>query len=183
MPNHVDHDMWIWGPPKDIDDMLTQHIKSGSPNADSLIPYPPIFRYIDKKEEEWWIENTINNSGHPYALKSGLTFSDAPPNGFNAGGYEWCCENWGTKWGCYDGQPVLEIKMKNPRVRKVFLQFLTAWNPAIPVYAELASRYPKCTFKIAYYESGMGYSGTLTYKYGACIRHIQNANYRGRRGG
>ena len=41
--------------------------------------------------------------------------------------YDWCCENWGTKWNAED----VNIDGES-------ISMLTAWAPCIPVLAELA---------------------------------------------
>lgn len=46
--------------------------------------------------------------------------------------YDWCCDNWGTKWNAYD----TEIPGEN------LIVFTTAWSPPESVIAMLAERYP-----------------------------------------
>ena len=45
--------------------------------------------------------------------------------------YDWNIENWGTKWGAYDGQIVAEKK------KLIACTFLTAWAPPEPIFEKL----------------------------------------------
>ena len=65
--------------------------------------------------------------------------------------YDWCCENWGTKWdACH-------MSWHQPDDNIVQFDFDTAWSPPIPVYEELAEQ----GFEVeAYYvEYGMMFAG------------------------
>lgn len=183
MPNHVSHDMWITGPYKTVDHIIATHIHpEGALDADSLIPYPKLFKDMDEASAKWAKENCTD----PWGLmpKPGADLSTRPiTDGFNAGGYDWCCSNWGTKWGCYDGHGIRILPLKDHRLKKIKLVFNTAWSPAFPVYDRLAEMYPDCRIKVSYFERGSCYSGTITYKNGHRISEKENRNYRGRRGG
>lgn len=168
MPNHVDHDCTILGPERDVQDLCEFYLDDrGAPEADALIPYPEEFRIADDLVEQWRENGRV---GPP------------PKDGYNQGGYEWCVENWGSKWGPYNGRGVTANPIKRKGQRKVTLRFFTAWAPAIPVYAALAQRFPRCTLRVWYYEAGSGFKGKLIYKNGNCLLDWQG-DYRGRRGG
>lgn len=47
--------------------------------------------------------------------------------------YDWCCDNWGTKWNAYENQ--------QPDSDTII--FETAWAPPEPVIARLAKMYPE----------------------------------------
>lgn len=98
-------------------------------------------------------------------------------DGFNQGGYEWCCDKWGTKWGTYDGA----LGTDTPRQRTY--HFSSAWSPAIPVFDAVAALWPALTFKVRYFEQGMGYAGEIRYKNGQRTKEVYRNNYRGHRGG
>jgi hypothetical protein len=78
---------------------------------------------------------------------------------FNHGGYQWCIENWGTKWDW--SQPTVLM-----RKRSAVLWFDTAWSPPLPVIQKASSMHPDLTFSLKYKEEGMGFSGSVTYKDG-----------------
>jgi hypothetical protein len=50
--------------------------------------------------------------------------------------YEWCCENWGTKWNSQR----LHSEESSPDV--LHLNFRTAWAPPIPVIRRLLEMWP-----------------------------------------
>lgn len=73
-------------------------------------------------------------------------------DGYNSGGYEWCCRVWGTKWGAYrvarrdyDGDTIITYQ--------------TAWSPSRSIIIELAKRFPTVTFYLEYFERGMSLAG------------------------
>lgn len=59
------------------------------------------------------------------------TYSDA--------GYDWCVENWGTKWGAYDCS-LQRHAGDGPDV--AIVTFNCAWKPCLPVVDALAGRFP-----------------------------------------
>ncbi len=74
---------------------------------------------------------------------------------FNSGGYEWCVNNWGTKWNAYD--------IKRRDYGGFCLTFQTAWSPPLPVIAELHKRFPECRITLEFFERGMAFSGGVSY--------------------
>ena len=66
--------------------------------------------------------------------------------------YDWCCDNWGTKWNAYDGQSVGE--------HDAGIGFYTAWGPPTPVIVELAKKVGQ-TLRMVYDEPGMDFCGEL----------------------
>lgn len=125
---------------------------------DVFIPYPEEFRIKDEKAEKGEISK----------------------DGFNSGGYEWCTENWGTKWG------ICNARIFSNRIcrdwGKVVYYFECAWSPPIPVIEKMAELFPLLTFELKYFEGGMAFKGIMVCSEGKVKKHT-TARYRGSRGG
>ena len=63
--------------------------------------------------------------------------------------YDWCCENWRTKWNSYDGN-----------VTEDGIGFNTAWSQPIHVIAALSKQIGK-PLRLIYDESGMDFCGEV----------------------
>jgi hypothetical protein len=61
--------------------------------------------------------------------------------------YDWCNENWGTKWNSYDGN-----------VTENGIGFNTAWSPPVGVIVALSKRIGK-SLRLIYDEPGMDFCG------------------------
>jgi hypothetical protein len=75
--------------------------------------------------------------------------------------YDFCCTEWGTKWGAYD----LHIEQDDDEVLRVF--YMTAWSPATPVLNKLAEMYPSLSFEMSVLDEGMGFGGTIYWEGGS----------------
>ena len=102
MPNWCENDLTVEGKIarlKEFQEKMRGKDRHGEEthlNEDALIPYPEEFRKMDEAAAQYLKE-------HPDDWKN------APKDGFNSGGYEWCIENWGTKWGfCRVQEPELQ---------------------------------------------------------------------------
>jgi len=96
-------------------------------------------------------------------------------DGYNSGGYEWCCANWGTKWNAK------EVQVKE-RERSLFYSFQTAWSPPSPVVFAMSRAFPTLEFCLKFWERGVGYQGTYKIKAGKVLKDVSK-EYRGSRGG
>jgi hypothetical protein len=166
MPNHCETDLTLKGKPDLIARVLAAHFKeSGEMDCDSIVPYPARFKELDRAAAEY-------DKAHPG------DWTKRPQDGFNQGGYEWCCNNWGTKWGTYDG--FRREVSKSGRIANV--SFLSAWSPPRAVLDKLAERYPDLTIVAKSYERGMGFKCDYRWEGGVCIQE-DRGTYRGTRGG
>jgi len=151
MPNWCDCELCITGPKEDLR-KLKRKVKSKKSvlDADKIIPYPKEFKNLDKAR---------------------------PGEGFNSGGYEWCCENWGTKWGFCD--PAVADNIKHG---ELVYTFETAWSPPIPLIKELGKLFPKLVFELRYFEGGAGFNGLFVIENGK-VEVDKVGEYFGYRGG
>jgi hypothetical protein len=128
---------------------------------ESVIPYPEPFKSMDDDvermalntwpapddpEREWKLAGR-QKQADAYKEKWGTT-----SDGYNSGGYEWCCAAWGTKWNAYD-------VMRRDYDGRVCVTFQTAWAPPVPIIIALATMFPKVSFILEYFEQGMQYVG------------------------
>jgi len=170
MPNYVEHDLYPEYEGDDYKIVLEEfhqfwmnHIENMS---ETLVPHPPERATINAPIDAW---KKANPGKDPFF--DGMP--NKPKDWFNRGGYNWCCENWGSKWGMND--------LKCEEEHEVYT-FSTAWSPSIPLYDALAKRFPQIPFKICYFEHGMQFSGEIKYENGKQISH-EKVKYFGRRGG
>jgi len=114
------------------------------------------FRNMDGEQRAYWL---FKNREESWGMK----------DGFNSGGYEWCCTNWGTKWNfCYVSSNVTTVEeLKKQDYLQYFFQ--TAWGPPNPVIAKMIKLFPKLEFELNYFEPGNAYKGVLTGSNGKII--------------
>lgn len=92
------------------------------------------------------------------------SFGNHPHNWYN-----WNIENWGTKWSA--GEVWHDRADDDGNVDgKTSYNFDTAWSPAEPVIAALATQFPTLRITHRYCEAGMGYAGEVLYADGDEIR-------------
>lgn len=77
----------------------------------------------------------------------------------HANWYDWCCENWGTKWGDYDTDYIEELETPNLRAYR----FTTAWSPMTNALNKFAQIFPNLVFVNAYEEGGMAFLGATAF--------------------
>lgn len=161
MPNHVENDLTVKGKKSDIVKFINA-VKGEEPiDVNKIIPYPEHFKKLDDAAQD-------------ARMKGDFSVKD----GYNQGGYEWCIENWSTKWGMYD---FLEPSMsKNGTVFRI--SFNSAWSPPLKIIVKLGEMFPELKFTLKYYDAGMGFQGTIKMVDGKMVDYKQKG-YRGSRGG
>jgi len=90
---------------------------------------------------------------------------------------DWCCANWGTKWG------ICHSELFEETDKKLTYTFDTAWSPCYQIIFAMSKKFPTLKFVYKFYEGGMGFSGKYVVKDGKVIEDKYNNNYRGGRGG
>ena len=172
MPNHVDQDLEVSGP---IDKLLEfkEFAKENGKelSANKFILYPKEFVEKDNLYKQL---KEVTKISKDYSIMNNIK------DGFNSGGYEWCCNNWGTKWGIYDCS-IIDEDLDNEK-GFISYNFLSAWSPAILIIKAMAAKFPELEFNLKYFECGMGFQGTLVIKNNIIIEEEQS-EYSGNRGG
>ena len=90
------------------------------------------------------------------------------PENIGEGWYEWCIENWGTKWNPVEDTGDIEVKDDG----SVSSFLLTAWDPPTAWLTTLAERFPGYVFEIEYMETGNAISGKVTAESSRIIEEI-----------
>lgn len=82
--------------------------------------------------------------------------------------YDWCTENWRTKWNSYDYED--EAEREKRWEEKKELKFLTAWSAPHPTIVALSNKYPNIQIDHKWADEDMGYNcGRMIYKDGIII--------------
>ena len=89
--------------------------------------------------------------------------------------YEWCCENWGTKWGA---NRVKCVQTKS----SLQYRFDTAWSQPIPVIKHLVTTHPDLKFVAKAWDGGAGWKRVVHGAKGETVVGA-SASYHGKRGG
>lgn len=166
MPNHVDCQLRIHGKPARIKDFLlaVDGGKDKPIDANLIIPYPKKFADKDKQAEAH--NEEVRKTGKGSWMK----------DGYNSGGYQWCIDNWGTKWGMYDFSDITQYQ------KSVMVRFSTAWSPPLPIIKKMGELFPELKFTLRYYEGGAGFKGVYQIK-GDDVLVEESSDYRGSKGG
>lgn len=68
--------------------------------------------------------------------------------------YDWCVENWGTKWPIND-----PCVLDDTEEDSITISFDTAWAPPVAAFRHWAQQDSRVTYRLAYVEPGMGFVG------------------------
>ena len=90
-------------------------------------------------------------------------FKVLPDEGHNQGGYDWCVENWGTKWNASD--PSREHPNYNT-YDYIAIWFESAWSPPLGVVQAMSKKFQDLLISIEYEERGNALAGFSTFKNG-----------------
>jgi hypothetical protein len=77
----------------------------------------------------------------------------------NSGWYQWCLDNWGTKWDMIELAGDYDLDF-------ISLSYETAWSPNIPFWTTISSRFPGLKMTHHYREDGVGFMGIAYYQAG-----------------
>ncbi len=162
MPNHVSNKISFKTPDGDwkAEEAALKTIKRLMATDDSpfdfnvLIAYPEHLAALDDKRHEM--------------EKTGLPWDQLPKDGYNQGGYEWCCEHWGTKWNAYD------IAFDYDSIT-----FCTAWATPLPIWEALSKHIPDVQMVIEYADEDIGRNcGILIYLNGEVVSETSEKGLR-----
>ena len=183
MPNWCSNSLKVEGSPNELvafkeamegNDRYGEHKVLSEEN---ILPYPKDFEEQDKKAEEY-------NKKRDAFLESIKEFPEREKNqrwkewsednprvkdGYNAGGYTWENDNWGTKWGFVEPN----LSNFNPASEEMYYSFSSAWSPPEGLVRKMAEMYPQLKFTLDYEEPGMGFGGILSFQEGEELEHDQ----------
>ena len=156
MPNWCDNKLRVSGPIEDV-----VNFKRHAVGHPVIWPRPS---YEKQEDYDKRVEETQK-------MKVLLTFSKFVPvpedvlkKEYSMEGYNWCVNNWGTKWDLGDEGMTVEEDGK-----VLIYRFTTAWSPPIPVVIAMSEQFPRLRFSIRFREDGMGFKGIESYKGGMRI--------------
>ena len=178
MPNYCECFLKIYPGDNSSADEILSAMANGERqfDFDKLIPYPEDWRKADDAHQKWLDGYATFARGDVVARVQYEKENPRPDDGYNHGGYEWCVENWGTKWNAGD------VNIIEKEEYTALVSFRTAWRPPLPVMDKLAAMFPDACFLFEYYENGMGFCGSIRYESGK--RELEaRGEYYGFRGG
>jgi hypothetical protein len=205
MPNHCENDLIVIGPKDDVERFVKESSIEDTSMGDDIhldfntaVPYPEKWEAMDGVQEEYdeetrrlceeaaskmpeWASKEEVHGAVSAVNRERWTQETRPKNGYNAGGYEWCIENWGTKWNAYSTHSI-SVEPVDDSSKQFKISFDTAWAPPIPVVHAWAEKHPSLEISLHWYEAGCGFCGSLVL-HGAEVLQETNGEYRGPRGG
>lgn len=193
MPNWCENELKVRGHPDEIHrfkgamqgtDWQGKHTVL---SEDALIPYPDKYRQADETASAWnervskaltGLEGEQRQQAYEKFVEE---HGQQPADGYNAGGYEWCIQNWGTKWGFVE--PILADEFNNGNdTAELLYVFDSAWSPPEPLVRKMGELFPGLVFELRYFEGGVGFNGMLCIERGKEVFDECGA-YFGDRGG
>jgi len=157
MPNHTTNQLTVTGPADSIVKMK-EFAKSeeAALECNSILPMPEALKGTTKgfgMANDETLAETHAREQREAKLVEDFGFDNW---------YDWCVANWGTKWGVYH---LGDMPLKwHDELEGVSMEFWSAWEPPIPVIAELARRFPDLTFVLDYSDEGGGYAGQAVFE-------------------
>lgn len=168
MPNHCTNNLFCTSG-KDIGTLLKPYLTKGRDewflDFDKIIPYPEEIRKLNamSTHEEITKERTPEEQRIREIAMKALAEVCKEKYGVD-GWYDWCIENWGTKWNSYSNWSLEGVKMEDGDegyndLKDIYsLGFQTAWSPPIPIVRKLVELTGE-SFRMSYYDEGWMFGG------------------------
>lgn len=165
MSNWCENELTVRGKEEDIKHFV--NVIGKELDFNKVIPYPRKYKLLDAKHKR--VEKEM------LAKDGKLDYTKLPKDGYTSGGYDWCCENWGSKWNA-------NHKDFEDGGFYLIYSYDTPWAPPEGVINKLIEMFPKLEFCNQYWEGGMQFTGTITGSKGKVDSHV-SGEYKGIRGG
>jgi hypothetical protein len=188
MPNHCENHTTFLGAPKDLAEILEiitlsqeeQDIHREPHRLANLIPMPTILegttspavdsptpnaRWAEWVAEGKWTQEELNKAAAERVADFEKNQAALKETGYS-NWYDWCVDNWGTKWGDYDHiEQTVTVQQLNMVAEKESISFSynTAWGPfSTAFWAEVSRRFPNVRIEVTFYEPGMCFAGAYS---------------------
>ncbi len=176
MPNHCENILGVLGKTEDVMKFINFITVKSDESGDEY----KIFKSLKPTPEE------LINTTSPSKEKNWDLINKYGADNW----YDWCNNNWGTKWGDYDihtfgiqhcnvtSYSLLEngeVDYKNPITKSsgesyIHFDFQTAWGPGSDFLKEqLSKQFPELIFRLEYEEPGMCFAGEVRINKGNII--------------
>lgn len=132
MPNLCSNHLTITGPEADVK-AFVDAVEGKESICDALLPMPEELR-----------GTTVGSHPDPDDVRDALRAKYGA-----ADWYEWAMNNWGTKWGDYDTEALIQED------GHLLYLYTTAWGPMDRAIVNLSAKFPTLDFTCVYEESGM----------------------------
>lgn len=170
MPNHCNNIITVSGPSKELRRFFSAVASEKSVfDFNKILPCPKeLFEHgspvrIMTQEEilQMWEKHRQLNKGEHSSLTRphGLGITKERQSELIArfgydNWYNWCCKNWGTKWGAYDVQEWTWVTE-----RTITTSYDSAWAPPTNGLVKLSKLFPLLSFRNCFMETGMDFCG------------------------
>lgn len=187
MPNHCDNTTSIFGPESEVQNIYKSMFMKDSNgelkfNICNLIPCPDDLKIeavhlTDVPPSSWKDQldkGQISQQEYEDLLKKREQDIANQERNLQVYGYrhwfDWCVDNWGTKWGDYDHYYVPTEVEVNGDIAEIKISYHTAWGPFNEnFWGKVSEMYPNCIFTTTFYEFGMNFLGGIVAKNGMVL--------------
>lgn len=125
-------------------------------------------RLSKNKKSDITLEEFANEQVALADLKNGKQVYENIKNYGHATWYEWCNDNWGTKWQAYNLSEEWLVGDKEAEI-----DFCTAWSPPIPIIEQLSFNYPDLKFKMKFADEGKNFLGYVVFEKCKLIEDVE----------
>lgn len=161
MPNHTATNLAVSGPKESVQKFL----KISSDSKKEIDAPEFSFKYYLPMPEE--LADTTYPSSKNDEESQELNEKYGAPNW-----YEWCINNYGTKWDCYDVGEWNIVDCENGMYR-ASISYCTAWSPATNFYENISESFPDLEFVHEFADEGGSFVGNETIKDGEVVFFMQ----------
>ena len=170
MPNHCTNTLKISGPYEDIKRLIdgwnpeenVDQWGSLSGLLKTYLPFPEVFNRLQSNGEKYQItdESKVENDEYIPDAREYRDFKDGEALEIiqkygTLNWYDWCIQNWGSKWGDYDGY----MEDLEEGDSEIYYSHSSAWAPLNKGWRRLSELFPTLLFYNEYYEGGMNFRG------------------------
>jgi hypothetical protein len=156
-----------------------QSLKDAASGSDEIY-YDIVYGDLSKLAGYGWIPDEIKGDRNAlltfvanrqgYHAGKGIGIADLMKYNLETYGaknwYDWCINNWGTKWGVYDSSGGRSEDYLTPTL---VYNFTTAWGPATEGFVKISENFPGLSFDMEYFEPGMCFCGRVIIQDGGII--------------
>ena len=142
MPNHCTNEVTITFKNLSQKEAFRKWVDNGDDNPldfERILPYPKGKQVVEK-----WVVNEDMKDDPKLINRMKREKDPIEMNG--EWNYEWCCENWGTKWNSYSWDFHSDIWNDEYEEDFIDLKFETAWGPPTGILKKIHEKFPDFSY-------------------------------------